>query len=330
LDAQTVFLSLGGTLVNNTCTLKPAVGSNSTLSGGDYMCVVQYLSQDGGAHWTRLQLPSNNVLGDFRSSLSHATADNIHAIQAQGMRLYAALVPSIPSYLSGSNASAAPRLVSSDDGGRTWQMVDQGLPLASDTLCDVVPAPTGSMLFAIVGKGCPGVATSVSLWRSDDAGAHWAKAAQLPDMYEYGMIAVKNGDAALPLLYVNMGRTCLSSNTSLASRPDSGSCGGAPTELRVSADGGKTWQSAPTKGYPDQNQNPGRPLDVLSDGSVLFLVQNQFYSWKAGAASWKHVGPTIPSGFKYALVTTNSAGQQTLWVVTVQDSFTYTIKHYAL
>src|SRR5262249_41019313 len=195
LDPQTVFVSLGGTFANNTCTPKQGVGSNSTLSGGDYMCVIQYLSQDGGAHWTRLQLPSNNVLGDFRASLSHASADNVHALLAQGTRLYAALVPSIPSYLSGSNASAAPRLVSSDDGGRTWQMIDQGLPLASDTLCDVVPAPTGSMLFAIVGKGCPEVATSVSLWRSDDAGAHWSKAAQLPDLFEYGMVAVQNGNA---------------------------------------------------------------------------------------------------------------------------------------
>lgn len=331
LDAQTIFVSLGGTLANNTCAPRQGVGSYSARSGGDYACVLQYRSQDGGAHWTRLSLPSNDVLGDFRAATSHATIASIHALQAQGTRLYAALIPSIPSYLSGSTGSTAPRLVTSDDGGLTWQIADHGLPLtANNTLCDAVAAPTGSLIFAIVGKGCPGVATSVSLWRSDDAGAHWSKAAQLPDTFEYGMAVVENGNAALPLLYINTGRTCLPSNALLASRPNGGSCGGAPTELRVSADGGKTWQNAPTQGYPDQNQNPDRPQGVLSDGSVLFLVKNHFYTWKAGAAAWQSVGPAVSDGVQYTLVTATASDQQTLWVVSLQNSGSFAIKSYQI
>ncbi len=329
LDARTVFVSLGGTLENNTCVPKQSVSGNSTLSGGGYDCVLQYLSQDGGAHWTLLQLPLYDVLGSFAAPYSQASLDNIHALQAQGTRLYAALIPRTPSSSSGSRAPG-PRLVTSSDGGLTWQMADHGLPLTTETLCDVVPAPTGSMLFAIVGQGCPGAATPVSLWRSDDAGAHWSQAAQLPDTFENGMAVVSNGNAALPALYVNMGRTCLPSSAHFASRPQSGGCGGAPAELRVSLDGGKTWQNAPTQGFPAPNLNPGRPLGVLSDGSVLFLVGHQFFSWKAGKAVWKHVGPTISDGFKYALLTADSAGHDALWVVMSKGSSAYTLKKYPL
>ena len=126
-----------------------------------------------------------------------------------------------------------------------------------------------------------------------------------------GMIAVSRGAGQTPLLYINMAQeTCTTSP--YLSRPKSGSCGldASPANLQVSADGGKTWTAAPTRGFPlwqpgNTLQNPGAPLGVLNDGSVLFLANvaqdaDIFYAWKLGETSWQHVGPnfvTVSSAF---------------------------------
>ena len=331
LDARRVFLSIGGTLVNNAC-VPQGVNGNSTLSSGNNVCGLQYVSPDGGAHWTQLHLASNAVLSYFALSTFNS-ATSIYPLQAQGTRLYAALGPwNTGAYIPN---EAGPSPVASDDGGLTWQEVDNGLPLTADTLCDTAPAPTGSTIFALLaptsatqGSECAGGA--LTLWRSDDAGAHWAKVGPITGNVDLGMTVVNNGNAAQPLLYLNAGSSVCPNNAYSTFSPDSGICGGSPTNLQVSADGGKTWHAAPTQGYPDQKLNPGHPLAVLSDGSVLFLVDSQFYTWKSGAASWRRLGPTASAGFQYALVTTASSGQQTLWVVASPGSSAYAIKSYTL
>ena len=331
LDARRVFVSIGGTLVNTVC-MPQGVNGNSTLSTGNNVCGLQYVSQDGGAHWTQLHLASNAVLSYFALPTFNS-ATSIYPFQAQGTRLYAALGPwETGAYIPN---QAGPSLVASDDGGLTWQEVDNGLPLPADTLCDTAPAPTGSTIFVLVaptsatqGSECDG--GDLTLWRSDDAGAHWAKVGPVKGNVDLGMTVVNNGNAAQPLLYLNVGSTICPNSAYIAGTPASSICGGSPTNLQVSADGGKTWHAAPTQGYPDQKLNPGHPLGVLNDGSVLFLVDSQFYSWKSGAVSWQRVGPTVSAGFQYALVTTASSGQQTLWVVTSPGSSAYAIKSYTL
>ncbi len=329
LDAQKVFVSLGGTLVNNTCMPRQGAGSYSTLSSGNNVCGLQYLSQDGGAHWTQLHFPSNDVLGGFGIGFWVDSRSGVYSLQVQDTRLYSALGPWV-SNPYGSGTSTSPQIVTSDDGGVTWQVMDNGLPLTTDSLCDAAPAPTGSTVFALLSSTSSCAGKPLTLWRSDDAGAHWAQVTQLKNDVPIGMAVVSSGNAAQPLLYLNTGSGSCPSGAYISFSPASGICGGAPTDLQVSADGGKTWHAAPTQGYPDQKRNPGQPQGVLSDGSVLFLVNNQFYSWKAGAAAWQQVGPSISGNFQYALVTSASSGQQTLWVVTSQGSSIYTITGYVL
>jgi hypothetical protein len=328
LDAQAVFVTLGGTLVNTSC-VPQRVGSSSTLSSGANGCGLQYLSQDGGAHWTQLRLPPNEILSGFSGGLVGDPQSSLHTLQAQGTRLYSTLGPwTSDGY--GAGGSTSPQIVTSNDGGATWQVVDNGLPLTADTLCDVAPAPAGSTVFALLSSPTGCVAQPLTLWRSDDAGAHWAEVTRLQNDVLIGMAVVSSSNAAQPLLYLNTASSSCSSGAYIASSPLSGICNGAPTNLQVSADGGKTWQDAPTQGYPDSKLNPGLPRGVLSDGAVLFLVDFQFYTWKAGEAAWQQVGPSVSADFQYALVTWGSAGQQTLWVVMSSDSSNYVIKGYPI
>lgn len=331
IDSQQVFVTLGGALVNNKC-VPQRVGSNSTLSSGNNVCGLQYTSQDGGANWIPLDLPSNEVLSSFPLPGS-SSGTNIHVLQTLGTGLYSALEPlNTGAYIPG---APGPRLVYSSPSGLFWDEVDKGLPLTTNTLCDAVPAPFGATVFALVtptsstsASECAGGA--LTLWRSDDGGAHWVQVGPVKGNVDLGMTVVYTKNGVPPLLYLNAGSSICPNNAYSTFSPDSGICGGSPTNLQVSADGGKTWHAAPTQGYPDQKLNPGRPLGVLNDGSVLFLVNNQFYSWKFGDASWRRVGPTVSAGFQYALVTFDGYGGQTLWVVTSSGSSAYAIKSYTL
>ncbi|HLW01504.1 MAG TPA: hypothetical protein VKT82_22800 [Ktedonobacterales bacterium] len=329
LDAQEVFVSLGGKLVNNTCVPQQTVGSNSTLSTGNQVCALQYFSQDSGAHWTQLHFPLGAILGAFSAlnDFGGTAFGSIRTLQAQGTRLYSALVAWVPSPY-GSQETLHPKLVASTDDGLTWQSIENGLP---DTLCDYAPAPRGSTVFALVTtatapNGCVG--QPLTLWRSDDAGGHWARVGQVPDNVDFGMVV--SGTAAQPALYLNTASSSCPPSSYVTLNPASAICNGSPHNLHGSLDGGQTWHAAPTQGYPDPHSNPGVPLGVLSDGSALFLVDNQFYAWKFGAAAWQRVGPAVSGGFQYALVTVDSAGHNILWVVTAQGSGAFTIKSYPL
>jgi photosystem II stability/assembly factor-like uncharacterized protein len=328
LDAQTVFVSLGGTFSNDTCVPYQSVHSSSTLSSGDNVCGLEYVSQDGGAHWAQLIFSSNELFGLFVRP-TPADVGTISRLQVQGTRLYMVL-GFLTSTTPSSGGIVSPRLVSSDDGGLTWQVADNDLFAPINKLCDAAPAPTGSTIFALLASADTCVGQPLTLWRSEDAGAHWTRVGQIKNNVDLGMVVVNSGNPAQPLLYLNAGSSICPANSYLASRPVSSICGGAPANLQVSADGGKTWQAAPKQGYPDEKLNPGHPWGVLSDGSVVFLVKDQFYSWKREASAWQRVGPAISGNFQYALVTTNASGHQTLWVVTSQGSSVYTLKGYPL
>ncbi len=325
LNAQYVFLTVTGTRSGNDCVVKH-LSSYSTLSGGQHVCGIQYLSTDGGAHWTMLHMPAlpdgrQGVLGGT-SILNLSTmpaASSTQVLRVQGERLYSALGP----YTQDGQIPGTPgaRLVTSTDGGVTWQLVDTDLVASGKNICDYAPDPGSSTLFAITTTTCNAEAPDgMFLWRSDDAGAHWAQVGQLPANTNMGMIVVSRGNGAQPLLYINMAQAPISSGTYAADlfRPQTGgsSLDLSPANVQVSADGGKTWTAAPTKGFPDAHQNPGAPLGVLSDGSVLFTYNSNFYAWKAGDSSWHEVGHRVSGQVYYAFVTApDASGKQTLCVV---------------
>ncbi|HEY7124288.1 MAG TPA: sialidase family protein, partial [Ktedonobacterales bacterium] len=185
LDPNVVFITL--TLYQiphpNLCQLTPT-GSNALarLSGGP-TCGVQYLSTDGGQHWSRLALPIAGALGaPYGGHFQNPTSEEI--LRPQGQRLYS----TISNYSTVGNVTfggASVRILASDDGGKTWKLVDADLRANSQNACDYAPTPTGSTIFAITEtSGCydPNDYTPASqfLWRSDDGGAHWSQVSQLP------------------------------------------------------------------------------------------------------------------------------------------------------
>ena len=324
LNAQFVYLTANGTRSDNGCSAATTYSGQSSLSGGQNICDVQYLSQDGGAHWSVLQLPLPDALGD--TSMfgwpSPLTSYSLSVFHVQGTRLYSALGPYTEN--GAVLAATAARLVTSTDGGLTWQLIDADVADGTG-VCDYAPDPASSTLFAITSENCssPGV-SSLTLWRSDDAGAHWTQVGDLPNNADLGMILVSRGAGQQPLLYIDMAQMTGGGAYAVDfSGPQAGGGGidFSPTNLQVSADGGQTWQSAPVNGFPDAKGTPGKPLGILGDGSVLFVVQSQsgaasFYTWKSGDASWHKVGPTVQA-IRYAFVTApNAAGKQTLYAVT--------------
>ncbi len=324
LNAQFVYLTVSGTRSDNGCTLSSPLGGQSSLSGGQNICDVQYLSQDGGAHWSVLQLPLPSALGDTSGFgwPSLLTPNSLSVFHVQGHRLYSVLGPYTENGVV--LAATAARLVTSTDGGLTWQLIDADVANGTG-VCDYAPDPASATIFAITSENCtsPGI-SPLTLWRSDDAGAHWTQVGDLPNNTDLGMIVVSRGAGQQPLLYIDMAQmTGSGAYAADFSGPQSGSSGIdlSPTDLQVSADGGQTWQAAPTAGFPDAKQAPGKPLGVLNDGSVLFVVQAQsgadsFYTWKSGDASWQKVGPTVQA-IRYAFVTApTAAGKQTLYAVT--------------
>ena len=154
------------------------------------------------------------------------------------------------------------------------------------------------------------------------------------------MLAVSRGDGQVPLLYLNVGQAPSQVGpqhtnasppptpvgTPGSNPPSNGGCAGvasAPTDVQVSADGGKTWTAAPTQGFPTAGTGPTAPLGVLSDGSVLFArcptqgTTTTFYAWKLGDAAWQQVGSSFEN-VETAFVVAGAAN--TVCVVTEVES----------
>ncbi|HEY7123073.1 MAG TPA: sialidase family protein [Ktedonobacterales bacterium] len=328
LNAHYVFLLVDTRQKYGDCTASQAfAGGSSPLvahSGGNPLCSADttYLSTDGGQHWTQPQFPQTNtqnsqgllpVPGDtpVQSLSTTSIPDSVQVFRAQGNRLYTYLGVHV-----GSTAAAVVargRLVTSTDGGLTWSLADNGLP---SNLCDYSPTPTGSTIFAVVGTCSSEVQGKWTFWRSDDAGKHWTQLFQLKSSavpYEaflfMGIVAVQPSDGAQPLLYLDLADTANGFSPS-------------PETVSVYGTSERALLDAPTQGFP-AGQNPGRPLGVLSDGSVLFATDDGFYSWKAGDVSWKKLAPKVNGVLAYAFVAAPGAdGKQALVVVTTDNKIT--------
>jgi len=78
-------------------------------------------------------------------------------------------------------------------------------------------------------------------------------------------------------------------------------------DVRVSADGGITWQNAPTSGIPANQEMLTRVFGTLSDDSIVEVYADTsvqfhgddisaaftFYAWRMGDAKWRRVAPSL-------------------------------------
>lgn len=231
-------------------------------------CQQQYVTADGGMTWSKVTPPSVGLI-----ALAPLTAGNQppDALAVQGQRLYGAVSDV---QLEASGIVPPGRLVVSDDAGLTWRTADAALAAKSLFVYDYAVTPEGSTIFALAGATdttlSPGQQPTLTLWRSDDAGATWAPVGPLPGKYTAGLLAANDASGHITL-YASVGM------------PDG--------SLRVyaSTDGGATW--------PNSIAVPGGGvlLSALPGGAALIDNNLKLESWNSGQPSATPVAQTWPS-----------------------------------
>src|SRR5690348_5204793 len=136
------------------------------------ICPREYYSTDRGVHWNALHLPVPGTLFDGGVFFFYPW----WILQAQGSRLYAGMLNTTTPLATAPDI----RITGTEDGGKTWRLVDAGLAAQGLNVCDYIAAPSGETLFARTASVCRSSdpttpPTARRLWRSEDAGAHWAE-----------------------------------------------------------------------------------------------------------------------------------------------------------
>lgn len=254
-DAQNVFLRLdlgypqGGT---NPCQAIASIQHGGILASGDSTCRVELSSRDGGAHWSRMTFPVAGTLFQGGVTFSYDPT----TIQAGADRLYGRIWQLDASGTQNGDV----RIVSTRDQGQTWQTADTTLVRQASHICSFRAAPASATIFAITSTttcwGSPQGARSV--WRSDDAGVHWARAGDLP-------AALAQPDAQ----FVAASESGANGVTAIFYGVPGAAATAGAAEVLASSDGGQTWHAAPTSGLPAGTPIAGVAGTALPDGSVL-------------------------------------------------------------
>lgn len=269
-------------------------------------CTEQYVTTDGGKNWQRLTLPEN---GQLTGMLTQVFGSPRAPLIPQGSRVYSLMTlvgPTLDSY----------RLVVSSDGVH-WQTADSALTATDQRIESYLASPTGSTVWATLADN--------SLWRSDDAGTNWERVGPLPRnqaQETMGLVAARVVGAN-SFLY------------SAAGSPPLGDI--APDGMRVSSDGGKSWQPSPTAGIPDGQHAAPHSAMTLSDGTLVALFRTTqlniafdegilhnaaYYAWKPGATSWTRLTPTFDAEAvqqQWITPANDAKPHESIWVFIYRD-----------
>ena len=293
------------------------IGAKMTLSGV-VPCEAQVVSTNGGDTWSLLRLPINDILGSANANMGTANQFNQFSapLQTQGTLLYslASLGPVV--------GNVSDRIVGSADGV-TWRTVDDGLVARGLSACQYAATPTGKTLFAVTASSCDLISGAAQqLWRSDDSGASWRQVTLPPGRTVVAMTAAGGAQSRLFLV-----------DPILNNQPHTFSLTIGPSDFKVSADGGQTWQSAPTAGIPAGMQSASSAVAVLGDGRLAAAFQSApamgIYAWQPDAATWVKLGDNDTTVGVVSLDTVGGSGGNTLWVTVVDGQSanqpTYTV-----
>ncbi|HEY7849088.1 MAG TPA: sialidase family protein [Ktedonobacterales bacterium] len=317
-NARIVFLSL----IDTAAADCPAnrLESNSEGTGNGQFCRLQFTSVNGGASWaaTNLPLADGAHAGLLTASINAGMAGPIQSatVRAQGSRLFAGFL---------CTNFACSRLVTSSDGGLSWSFTDQALLAGgAANVCDYTASVTSSTLYVVTSAiACTFQQQApLTLWTSADAGATWTKVTQLARPNERGMVLAQSSATGAALLYMGMPRTTSLATDKMGDKYPVFS--EAPGDVRVSVDGGTTWQNAPTQGIPADHAvflQVGL-LGALRDGSVVVDVipgaasdaggadnfnGSDLYAWRPGDAAWQKL-TSVPSEIDGLLITPAQSG----------------------
>lgn len=253
---------------------------------GGMLCLAEYISRDGGAHWNKAHVPLDSYPPRGPSALQQGPY-----LQGQGDRLYG-----VKRVRPRSQTTIYPiglRIMTTTDA-TNWQLIDAPLLSQGRYICDIQATPTGSTIFALTftfNAGCYTGGTGASqIWRSDDAGAHWRlMGTLLTTTVAARLLTVSPSDTGDWLLYA----------TVLENLHDS-------LRTYVSSDGGATWQQAPQAGLPAGNMEYTEVRGTLVDGSIVEAFTNApssssttgavtltLYAWRSGDDAWRRVSPPI-------------------------------------
>ncbi|MGO8947021.1 MAG: hypothetical protein ACLQUY_05030 [Ktedonobacterales bacterium] len=283
-----------------------ALSPASPKSGIDPSCS-QFLSTNGGRSWTQ----TSDFFDATRIISQGAGSSSIFMVQDQRLYAYDGYNSNCPS-----QALVCPGLVVSVDGGMTWKPAP--VP-SSGSFCGIAMAPTGTVMFAITTSVCEGQELTFdnTIWRSDDAGAHWAPMSHLQFSNLDDFLVVPNSGAAFPTVYLTTDTQTMNFQNPWPT-----------TSFQMSRDGGKTWSNVPTNGIP-AGWSGGDVIAQTSDGSVIALFGPadsggvNLYAWQPGGSSWQLVAPTPPltqpvvSPFYYLVTPSPQGGGDTLWAVAI-------------
>jgi hypothetical protein len=319
LDAHAVYMKLGD---QDTSACTPgnsnlARVNGNILASGSGVCFRQFFSTDGGETWGPAHLSVPGVL------IGIGTLTATPPLIGQGSRLYG-----MSSCLSG----PCTRLITSTDGGHNWNVADAQLIQQGQLVCDAAAAATGTTIFAVTSRGdCSRLDQNArALWRSDDSSAHWTRVSTLPTTNEHGIYAVSREIGQQPRLYAVLPKTIGHENDKTGyPQPVISE---APEDLKVSENGGKTWQSAPSSGSPANLVMYYSAIGVLSDGSIVvpFTATNwrildpmppfTLYKWQVGAESWTRLTQIPDLGNPQSFLVTpqspsSTNGKDSLWVI---------------
>jgi hypothetical protein len=175
-----------------------------------------------------------------------ASQRTLNQLQSQGTRLYTAI------HYRGE--SGLVRIFMSQDRGATWSLADAGIYAADRSICDFVAAPDSTTLYATTGASeCFQMIAqqSITLWRSDNAVAHWSQVGQLPGVAGQLIGAFKSPDSVDFTLYIAV--------------PDAKR---GPRYMRAwaSGDSGRPWNAAPDLG---RDTTVDMFLSEPRDGSLI-------------------------------------------------------------
>jgi photosystem II stability/assembly factor-like uncharacterized protein len=323
-DPHTVFL----VLVDSSAADCPAnTQIKNVEAGAGVLCWVQYTSTDGGEHWTATRLPLQGGKAGYLSggvTNGGGTPITSGTLRAQGSRLYAG-------YMCADNSCL--RLVTSTDGGVSWQFADQQIMGEGTSMCDFTTSSRGSTVFAVTSTAeCPPAPTQspLTLWQSQDAGQHWTRMGTIPTPNEQGMMLVSGAGSGAPLLYLAAPRTTAMVPNKLGMKTPVIS--DAPSDIKVSADGGRTWENAPSAGIPN-GLKPVMNFDFLGhlrDGSIVVEFSPNGYSenggtlftWKRGESSWHQIAPPVQRTIGVLVVAQSpQTGHEVLYLTMVNRGY---------